>query len=54
VECGSNILSGTNSNTIMDSFNVMIDRHTTWIAPADYLVSNVSDIVINILLGGVN
>ena len=51
IECGSNVLSGTNSDAILDAFNIMIKRDNTWDIPADYLVNNVSDIVINILLG---
>lgn len=51
IECGSNVLSGTNSDDILNAFNIMIKRNNKWVAPADYLVKNVSDIVINILLG---
>ena len=51
IECGSNVLSGTKYENIMGAFNVMLKRNNEWIAPADYLVENVSDIVINILLG---
>lgn len=51
IECGSNILSGTNTEQILDIFDMLIDRNYTWIPPEDYVASNVSDIVINILLG---
>ena len=51
VECGSNILVGTNASHIKEAFNIMIRRDTKWSTPQDYLVNNVSDIVINILLG---
>jgi UDP-N-acetylglucosamine 2-epimerase (non-hydrolysing) len=51
IECGSNILSGINKDSILTAFNAMINRNNTWTAPEDYLVKNVSDIVINILLG---
>jgi len=51
IECGSNVLSGTNSDDILNAFNIMIERDNKWIAPRDYLVENVSDTVINILLG---
>ena len=53
IECGSNILSGTNKDKIIDAFEIIIDRHRSydWYVPEDYMVKNVSDIVINILLG---
>lgn len=51
VECGSNILCGTDYNDILEAFNIIIKKENKWIAPSDYLVNNVSDIVINILSG---
>jgi UDP-N-acetylglucosamine 2-epimerase (non-hydrolysing) len=51
VECGSNILSGTNYDDIMESFDIIVKKENKWVAPNDYLVPNVSDIVINILSG---
>ena len=51
IECGSNILSGTNADQIINIFNMLIDRSYRWVPPEDYLVENVSDKVINILLG---
>ena len=54
IECGSNILSGTNKDDILTAFNATIKRSNTWTPPEDYLVENVSDTVINILLGRVD
>lgn len=51
IECGSNILSGTKYEEIMESFNVSIKNNDIWDIPKDYLINNVSNIVINILLG---
>ena len=51
IECGSNVLSGTKYENIVGAFDVMLKRNNKWNAPSDYLVENVSDIVINILLG---
>ena len=51
VECGSNILSGTRTDQIMRIFKVLIDRSYNWNPPEDYIGDNVSDVVINILLG---
>lgn len=51
IECGSNILAGVDSVNIKNAFEYIIAGHTTWQPPQDYLVHNVSDVVINILLG---
>jgi len=51
IECGSNVLVGTNSSSIMNAFEVMVNRDTKWTPPHEYSMNNVSDIVINILLG---
>lgn len=51
VECGSNILAGTSYDSITTIFKTIINRDSFWEYPKDYDVSNVSDIVINILLG---
>lgn len=51
IECGSNVLTGTSYDSIITAFNVVIERDLAWAPPEDYLVRNVSDIVINILLG---
>jgi UDP-N-acetylglucosamine 2-epimerase (non-hydrolysing) len=51
IECGSNILCGTKKNNIIEAFNVTMKRKNKWYVPDDYLVGNVSDTVINILVG---
>lgn len=51
IECGSNILSGTKYEDIIEAFNMLLKINNKWVVPSDYLVKNVSDIVINILLG---
>ena len=51
IECGSNILCGTKTDNIVEAFKATINRKHTWSVPDDYVVSNVSDTVINILLG---
>ncbi len=51
IECGSNVLSGTRADQIIRIFKVLIDKSYSWNPPEDYTVDNVSDIVINILLG---
>lgn len=52
VECGSNILTGIDYVNIKNAFEYIITGNVScWQPPQDYLVHNVSDIVINILLG---
>lgn len=56
IECGSNILCGTKTEDILESFNLMMARKYVnedfeWVAPLDYLKDDVSDTVLNILLG---
>ena len=51
IECGATILSGTKCKNIVEAFNSILKRNNTWIIPNDYLIENVSDIVINILIG---
>jgi UDP-N-acetylglucosamine 2-epimerase (non-hydrolysing) len=51
IECGSNVLCGTNYNDIMNAFSIAIKSDNNWITPEDYIVYNVSDIIINILAG---
>jgi UDP-N-acetylglucosamine 2-epimerase (non-hydrolysing) len=53
IECGSTILSGIKYENIITAFDAMLKRDNKWIVPEDYLVKNVSDTVINILLGEV-
>ena len=48
---GSNILCGTDYTDIIDSFKNFLKKGNEWEVPLDYCVKNVSDVVINILLG---
>mgnify|MGYP000878864300 CR=1 FL=1 len=51
IECGSNILCGTKTQNIVNAFNIIIKRKSKWYIPNEYLIQNVSDTVINILIG---
>jgi len=51
IECGSNVLCGTKTEDILEAFYVTINRENNWKVPDDYLIENVSDTVINILIG---
>lgn len=50
-ECGASVLTGTNYDSIMSAFSIMLNRDNKWTVPQDYLVENVSDVVINFLIG---
>ena len=50
LECGSNILSGVESNRVVNGVDTVTKLHATWTAPAEYLVPNVSDAVVKIVL----
>ncbi|MCR8848732.1 UDP-N-acetylglucosamine 2-epimerase (non-hydrolyzing) [Rossellomorea sp. SC111] len=52
VDCGSNFISGLKEDNILTGVKVMTSKLSNWTCPAEYLDRNVSDKVINILLGG--
>ncbi|MBP7415947.1 MAG: UDP-N-acetylglucosamine 2-epimerase (non-hydrolyzing) [Pyrinomonadaceae bacterium] len=54
IDCGSNILSGTESDAIVRAVELAISQPAAWTAPAEYLTSNVSQIVTKIVLGQIN
>jgi len=51
VECGSNILSGAEPDSILRCVDVSLARQGAWKAPPEYLVTNVSETVVNIVIG---
>lgn len=51
LECGSNILSGVDPATIMRCVKTVVSQKCDWTVPAEYLVENVSSVVVRILLG---
>jgi UDP-N-acetylglucosamine 2-epimerase (non-hydrolysing) len=51
IECGSNILSGADPETIEQCVRVVLARKCNWSAPSEYVIPNVSDTVVNIVLG---
>ncbi|MDT7604816.1 MAG: hypothetical protein QOF61_2813 [Acidobacteriota bacterium] len=51
LECGSNMLSGAEAETILRSVRTVLDRKGEWTAPPEYTVRNVSSAVVKILLG---
>jgi UDP-N-acetylglucosamine 2-epimerase (non-hydrolysing) len=51
LECGSNILSGADKDSILRSLEIAISQPANWKAPNEYLVDNVAQIVSKIVLG---
>ncbi len=51
LECGSNILSGADGDSILGAVEMVISQPTNWTAPAEYKAENVSMTVTKILLG---
>lgn len=51
LECGSNILSGAETENILRAVELAISQPASWIAPAEYLKTNVSQTVAKIVLG---
>lgn len=50
VECGSNIIAGSDPETIVRAVRMAVGRQGEWTAPAEYRATNVSDVVVNILM----
>ncbi len=51
IECGSNILSGADTESILRSVKLVAGRQNQWHVPPEYLVDNVSDSIVKILHG---
>ena len=51
IECGSNILSGVNSESISRCVGIVLSQKANWKTPPEYLIESVSDTVIKILNG---
>lgn len=51
LECGSNILSGADHDTILECVRIVMSKAPTWIAPGEYLRQDVSSTVVKIVLG---
>ena len=51
IECGSNLLAGVEAERILPAIDVAVRSAGTWTPPAEYLASNVSDVVVRIVLG---
>ncbi len=51
LECGSNIISGADTDTILRATEIAISQPANWNAPKEYLVGNVAQTVSKIVLG---
>jgi UDP-N-acetylglucosamine 2-epimerase (non-hydrolysing) len=51
VECGSNIVSGADANSILRTLEVAVSQPPNWTPPAEYTATNVSQVVAKIVLG---
>ncbi len=51
VDCGSNLLSGTQPEKILECVKVVTSCSKNWTPPEEYLKENVSDTVIKIVMG---
>jgi UDP-N-acetylglucosamine 2-epimerase (non-hydrolysing) len=51
IECGSNILSGAETHSIVSAVELAIAQPASWTPPREYQAENVSQTVSKILLG---
>lgn len=51
IECGSNILSGAETESIVKAVEMAISQPVNWTAPKEYLAENVAHVVSKIVLG---
>lgn len=51
IECGSNILSGADTGTIIECVRTVLALGKDWAAPQEYLRENVSEMIVRILMG---
>ena len=51
IECGSNILSGAETDSILSAIEQAISQPSNWTAPREYLTENVAQTVSKIVLG---
>lgn len=51
IECGSNMLAGADPDCIVHSVGMVLGMSDGWTPPAEYLASNVSDVVVRIITG---
>jgi UDP-N-acetylglucosamine 2-epimerase (non-hydrolysing) len=51
IESGSNILTGVDPDAVMSGVDTVHGLKAQWIPPREYMISNVSDVVLKIVMG---
>jgi UDP-N-acetylglucosamine 2-epimerase (non-hydrolysing) len=51
IECGSNVLAGVEPERMLNSVKAVLKQKPNWQPPAEYLVEDISSIVLKIVLG---
>lgn len=51
IECGSNILSGAEPESVLGCVRTVLSKEGSWSPPPEYMVTNVSDTVATMVLG---
>ncbi len=51
IECGSNMIAGVDPASMLQAVTLVLSQPATWSPPPEYMVPNVSDIVVRIVLG---
>jgi UDP-N-acetylglucosamine 2-epimerase (non-hydrolysing) len=51
IECGSNMLSGVQADSIVRCVKTVLDQRSDWRVPDEYMIDNVSSPIARILLG---
>jgi UDP-N-acetylglucosamine 2-epimerase (non-hydrolysing) len=51
IECGSNMLTGADSESVVQGVNAVLQLNRQWAAPPEYIVPHVSDTAVKIVLG---
>jgi len=51
IECGSNVLSGADKDTILRCVDFVLSHKPTWRVPQEYIIDQVSTTVVKIILG---
>jgi len=54
IECGSNIISGSDPQSVVRCVDLATAEKPAWTAPAEYTVANVSQTVVKIVLGNLS
>jgi UDP-N-acetylglucosamine 2-epimerase (non-hydrolysing) len=51
IECGSNVLTGSDPQAVLQAVDIVLNSPREWVAPAEYVERHVSTTVTKIVLG---